>query len=144
MPARSWPDSYNSFESSGPGQPSIPMYPVQDSLPAAWELSGTTAEAGIQATAGGYDIDPHWPFRSFTWDTSVVGVSYAPGRADGYIRALGNGTVSMRVRAPAGAGAHLILRTGPQRRQLTVQAGFALWTMPVTSQQTTTWTLARA
>jgi hypothetical protein len=101
------------------------MYPVQDSLPAAWELSGTTAEAGIQATASGYTIDPHWPFRSFTWDTSVAGVSYGAGRAVGYIRALGDGTVSMRVRVPAGAGPRLTLRAGPQRRQLTVQAGFA-------------------
>jgi hypothetical protein len=100
----SGPDSYNSFESPSAGQPSIPMYPVQDSLAPAWELFGTMAEAGIQATPGGYTIDPHWPFRDFTWDTGVAGVSYAAGGAHGYLRPADGGTVTMRVRAPAGTG----------------------------------------
>lgn len=112
----SGPDSYDSFESGTPGQPSIPMYPVQDSLPPAWELFDTTAEAGISATAGGYVIDPHWPFATFTWNTPVIGVSYAPGRAQGYVRAAGDGTITMRVRVPAGTGPQLTLRADGRAR----------------------------
>lgn len=136
------PDSYDSFESSTPGQPAIPLYPVQDSEPPSWELFDTTAESGITATASGYTIDPHWPFATFTWDTPVIGVSYAAGSVHGYVRTSGSGTVTMRVRVPGGWGPQLTLRTGGQARRLTAQAGYAQWTMNVTSGQAKPWSLS--
>lgn len=120
------------------------MYPVQDSLPPAWELFDTTAEAGIDAGATGYTIDPHWPFPSFRWDTSVVGVSYGRGGVAGYVRPASGGTLSMRVRVPAGAGSRPVLRTGGQARQVLVRAGFAQWSMRVSSQKVITWALSRS
>lgn len=119
------------------------MYPVQDSLPPAWELFDTTA-AGIEAGADGYTIDPHWPFPGFRWDTDVVGVSYTRGGVSGYVRAASDGTLSMRVHVPASTGSRLVLRTGGQARQVPVRAGFAQWTMRVTSQNATTWALSRS
>lgn len=138
----SGPDSYDSFESSSAGQPSIPMYPVQDSLPPAWELFDTTAEAGIEAGATGYTIDPHWPFPGFRWETRVVGVSYTRSGASGYVRPASDGTLSMRVRIPGSAGSRPLLRIGSQVRRVPVRAGFAPWTMPVTSQKAITWALS--
>lgn len=118
------------------------MYPVQDSLPPAWELFDTTAEAGIEAGASGYTIDPHWPFPSFRWDTSVVGVSYGRGGVAGYVRPASGGTLSMRVRVPAGAGSRPLLWIGSQARQVPVQVGSVQWTMLVTSQKVITWALS--
>ena len=140
----SGPDSYNSFESAAAGQPSIPFYPVQDSQSSLWELFDTTTEAGIQATADGYTIDPHWPFPGFTWDTDVIGVTYAQGTAHGYVRAAADGVVGMRVRAPAGPRSHLTLLVGHHVVPLSVQAGFAEWTMHVHAGQPVTWSLTRA
>lgn len=140
----SGPDSYDSFESAAAGQPSIPFYPVQDSQSSLWELYDTTAEAGIEATAGGYTIDPHWPFGDFTWDTDVIGVTYTPGSARGYVRAAADGVIRMRVRTPSGAGPHLIARAGQLAIQLTSNAGFAEWTMHLRAGQPVTWSLTRA
>ena len=140
----SGPDSYDSFESATAGQPSIPMYPVQDSLSSAWELFDTTAEAGIQATGGGYTIDPHWPFPDFSWDTGVLGVTYAPGGARGYVRVASPGTVTMRVRVPGGTGSHLTLRAGGRTLALTAHGGYVQWIMNVGASQPAAWSLARS
>jgi hypothetical protein len=59
----------------------------------------------------------------------------------GYVRTSGRGTVTMRVRVPGGWGPQLTLRTGGQTRRLTAQAGYAQWTMNVTSGQAKPWSL---
>jgi hypothetical protein len=71
------------------------------------------------------------------------GTSTAAPFVSGYVRPASGGTLSMRVREPASTGSRPMLRIGSQARQVPVQAGFAQWTMSVTSQQATTWALSR-
>ena len=138
----SGPDSWNSFESRSAGQPSIPFYPVQDSQSSLWELYDTTAESGITATASGYVIDPHWPSRTFSWDAAGFGVSYQPASARGYLRTAAAARLTMRVRLPARAGPHPVIRTGSGVVRAVVRGGFAEWTMATTPGQRATWSLS--
>ncbi len=138
----SGPDSWDSFESRSAGQVSIPFYPVQDSQSSLWELYDTTAESGITATASGYVIDPHWPGRTFSWDTAGFGVTYGPASARGYVRTAAAARLAMRVRLPARAGAHPVVRTRSGLVHAVVRGGFAAWNMPTAADRPATWSVS--
>jgi hypothetical protein len=74
----------------------------------------------------------------------IVGVRYLPSGAQEYVRAAGDGTVTMRVRAPGGSGPQLTVRAGGQVRRLTVHAGYVQWTVNVARGQPASWSLARS
>jgi hypothetical protein len=139
----SGPDSYSSFESKKPGEPAIPFYPVQDSLSSLWQLYDTSAEAGIEATAAGYTIDPHWPFRHFTWNTRLIGVRYSGGAVNGYVRAAADGDVRMRVRTPDGEGSHLTLLVDGHPSDVSANSRFAQWSLRLRAGRQIRWTLTR-
>lgn len=141
----SGPDSYDSFEAGASAGQAFQMdYPVQDTHAHAWPLYDTFKLSGIQPTEAGYTINPHWPFAQFTWNTSVVGVSYGNGRVSGRLHPEGTGTVRMHVRLPASLPGSVAVYVNGAPATSTQGNGFVDWSMPVTQGQDTTWAILPA
>src|SRR5205823_4849694 len=120
----SGPDSFNSFESNTAGRAFLMDYPVQDAHSYAWQVYDTFKLAGIQPTGGGYSIDPHWLFATFSWDSGVIGVTYALRQVSGHVHPEGSGTMAMHVRVPQGITGSVTVKVNNQQVSSSVSNGF--------------------
>jgi hypothetical protein len=70
----------------------------------AWSLYDAIKLAGIQPTAAGYAIAPHFPFALFSLRFPQVGLASEPGRMRGYVTPQAGGSMQLDVTLPDGAG----------------------------------------
>jgi len=75
-------------------------FPVMNMHSHAQPLYATFKLAGIQPSKEGFTIDPKTPFEKFSLKTETIGFTYSDERVEGHVRALGDETVTMKVKLP--------------------------------------------
>jgi len=96
------------------------------------------ALAGIEPTAGGYRIAPHYPFDTFSFRFPQIGIASAPNLLRGYIVPLAAGPLAMQVVLPAGVSQATIYQNG-QALAATVSGGLASFTLAGMANQPVDW-----
>ncbi|MCG8419878.1 MAG: hypothetical protein MJE77_18245 [Proteobacteria bacterium] len=118
-------------------------FPVTNMFTHSESLTNTVRMAGVWADSAGYTIDPGFPFDEFTWDGKAMGVAYNPSGAAGWVRALGDDTVIMRVRVPQGFTAGSTLAISNDRAiQVPVKDGFAQFQLRLRAGRRALWAVA--
>ncbi len=117
-------------------------YSTQITHSAAWTLFDAFKLAGIEGDPAGYSIEPHLPVQNFTVRTRTLGVTYAAGLAEGYVRPLTSGTVGFTIRLPAGNGAPVVRANG-RSVKAGIGGGQATFDARATAGRTLTWSIAR-
>jgi len=105
-----------------------------------WSLFDAIRLAGITPTAGGYQIRPGLPLRTFSVGLPRIGVSYSRAGAKGYVFIARAETLTMAV-APPSAGSWRVLANGrPTSTKL--RNGLLTFALPARPGRAATWRIA--
>jgi hypothetical protein len=123
-------DACNAFYSPEPARCGIGgalnVWAGQITEQPTWMVMNAIRLAGVTATATGFRIAPHYPFRRFALRTRHLGVASERGRLRGYVSPNDSGPFRLEVRLPEGVRRRTVTTFADGRRvRHTVEGGHA-------------------
>ena len=132
-------DACRSWYSDDPANCGVGLstsYATQIMHQPAWSLFDAIKLAGVEPTAKGYAIDPHFPMKKFSVRLPKVGVEAAPGMIRGYVRPEGGGVLRMQVEAP---GRHVRAFADGKRVPAKLRRGTVSFRLPAVAGAAADW-----